>query len=57
MNSKLLPLLNVIAILLLFLLIVCAILYWSTGVFYPISGVGIILFIIIAAAIQRVKKM
>lgn len=56
MNSKLLPLLNVIAILLLFLLIVCAIIYWSTGIFYPISGVGIILFIIIAAAIQRVKK-
>lgn len=56
MKSKLL-LLKIISILLLFLLIVCAILYWRTGVFYPISGVGLILFIIIVAAIQRVKKM
>lgn len=56
MRSKL-RLLNIIAILLLFLLFVCAILYWSTGVFYPISGVGLILFIITVAAIQRVKKM
>lgn len=48
-------LLNMIAILLLLLLIVCAILYWSTGVFYPISGVGFILFVIIVAVIQRVK--
>lgn len=56
MGRKLL-LLNIIAILLLFLLIVCAILYWSTGVSYPISGVGLILFIITAAVIQRVRKM
>lgn len=56
MRSKL-RLLNLIAVLLLFLLFVCAILYWSTGAFYPISGVGLILFIIIASAIQRVKKM
>lgn len=54
MKGKLL-LLNMIAILLLLLLIVCAILYWSTGVFYPISGVGFILFVIIVAVIQRVK--
>lgn len=52
-----LRLLNIIVILILFLLFVCAIFYWSTGAFYPISGVGLILFIIIVAVIQRVKKM
>lgn len=48
--------LNVMAILLLILFIVCAYLYWSTGIFYSVTGIGLILFIITVSAVQRFKK-
>lgn len=48
--------LNIMAIVLLVTLIVCAVLYWSTGVFYPICGVTLILFIIVVAGCQKYKK-
>lgn len=47
---------NVIAIVLLTVLIICAIFYWTTGEYYSISGVALILFIITVAARKKYKK-
>ena len=47
---------NIMTIVLLAVLIICAIFYWTTGEYYSISGVALILFIIVVAARQKYKK-
>lgn len=47
---------NIMAIVLLAILIICAIFYWTTGKYYSISGVALILFIITVAARQKYIK-
>lgn len=47
---------NVMAIVLLMVLIICAIFYWTTGEYDSVSGVALILFIITIAARQKYKK-
>lgn len=49
--------LNVMAIIFLIVLVSFAILYWTTGIFYPISGVTLILFIVSVAGSQKLKKI
>lgn len=48
--------LNIVALILLVILVVCAILYWTKGEYYPICNVALILFIITAAAGQQYKN-
>ena len=45
--------LNIVSVILLVILVVCAILYWTRGEYYPICNVALILFIITAAAGQK----
>ena len=47
---------DIMALVLLAVLIICAIFYWITGEYYSISGVLLILFIIVVAARQKYKK-
>lgn len=48
--------LNIVALILLVILVVCAILYWTRSEYYPICNVALILFIITAAAGQKYKN-
>ena len=48
--------LNVVSIILLLVMLVGAIIYLTTGVYYSISGVAVILFIITVEGYQKYKR-
>lgn len=47
--------LSIVTLLLLVILGICAVIYWITGTFYPISGVALVLFIILSTGIKKIS--